>query len=145
MALIKSAEREIYFKIVYYGTGFCGKTTNLVWIHQNAPDPAKGEAPPEFRDGQGFTVGDFREQHMFDKPGRYVVRVGAFSGKQKSLTETVVEVQPPNASTVTVEMRVADQGVQVDTRQRSDGLCCRRPRRASGLRRDKAGGQAGFP
>ncbi len=43
MALIKSAEREIYFKIVYYGTGFCGKTTNLVWIHQHAPERARGD------------------------------------------------------------------------------------------------------
>ncbi len=43
MALINVAAREIHCKIVYYGTGFCGKTTNLVAIHSGAPANAKGE------------------------------------------------------------------------------------------------------
>jgi signal recognition particle receptor subunit beta len=43
MALINVASREIHCKIVYYGTGFCGKTTNLQYIHRHAPQPARGE------------------------------------------------------------------------------------------------------
>lgn len=43
MALINVASHEIQCKIVYYGTGFCGKTTNLQYIHQNAPQPARGK------------------------------------------------------------------------------------------------------
>ena len=43
MALINIASREIQCKIVYYGTGFCGKTTNLQYIHRSAPHPARGD------------------------------------------------------------------------------------------------------
>ncbi len=43
MALINVARREIQCKIVYYGTGFCGKTTNLQYIHAHAPRPARGD------------------------------------------------------------------------------------------------------
>ncbi len=34
MALINMGRREINCKIVYYGIGLCGKTTNLHYIHQ---------------------------------------------------------------------------------------------------------------
>ena len=34
MSFINYATREIQLKIVYYGGGLCGKTTNLQVIHQ---------------------------------------------------------------------------------------------------------------
>ena len=37
MATINYALREISVKIVYYGTGLCGKTTNLQVIHRKVP------------------------------------------------------------------------------------------------------------
>ncbi len=43
MALINVAAREIHCKIVYYGPGMCGKTTNLQWIHGQVPQAAKGD------------------------------------------------------------------------------------------------------
>lgn len=43
MALINVASREIHCKIVYYGTGYCGKTTNLQYIHSHAPRQAHGD------------------------------------------------------------------------------------------------------
>ena len=43
MALINVASHEIHCKIVYYGTGFCGKTTNLQYIHGHAPTQSHGE------------------------------------------------------------------------------------------------------
>jgi mutual gliding-motility protein MglA len=43
MALINVASREIHCKIVYWGTGYCGKTTNLQYIHRQAPHHARGE------------------------------------------------------------------------------------------------------
>ena len=43
MALINVASREIHCKIVYYGTGYCGKTTNLQYIFGHAPQAARGE------------------------------------------------------------------------------------------------------
>lgn len=42
MALINVASREIQCKIVYYGIGYCGKTTNLQYIHHRAPADAHG-------------------------------------------------------------------------------------------------------
>src|SRR5262249_12871236 len=43
MALGNVGSREIHCKIVYYGPGFGGKTTNVVQIHGIAPAEAKGE------------------------------------------------------------------------------------------------------
>src|SRR6516225_6138021 len=43
MALINVAAREIHCKIVYYGIGYCGKTTNLHYVHQQIPGDSKGE------------------------------------------------------------------------------------------------------
>jgi hypothetical protein len=43
MALINVAAREIHCKIVYYGPGMCGKTTNLQYIHGQVPRDAKGD------------------------------------------------------------------------------------------------------
>src|SRR5947207_6325707 len=43
MALINVAAREIHCKIVYYGPGLCGKTTNLKYIHHAVPGHAKGD------------------------------------------------------------------------------------------------------
>ncbi len=35
MALINQATKELQVKIVYYGPGMCGKTTNLVQVHDH--------------------------------------------------------------------------------------------------------------
>lgn len=43
MALINVAAREIHCKIVYYGPGMCGKTTNLQYIHSQVPKEVKGD------------------------------------------------------------------------------------------------------
>ena len=42
MAILNYAKKEIQFKIVYYGCGLCGKTTNLQVIHERVPARAKG-------------------------------------------------------------------------------------------------------
>ncbi|WP_457631043.1 GTPase MglA [Oceanithermus sp.] len=43
MSTINFANREINFKIVYYGPGLSGKTTNLKWVYQTVPGDRKGE------------------------------------------------------------------------------------------------------
>ncbi len=43
MSTINFAAREINFKIVYYGPGLSGKTTNLKMIYERVPGEAKGE------------------------------------------------------------------------------------------------------
>jgi signal recognition particle receptor subunit beta len=42
MASINYALKEIACKVVYYGPGLCGKTTNLQWIHQHVSTDARG-------------------------------------------------------------------------------------------------------
>jgi signal recognition particle receptor subunit beta len=43
VALINYASREISCKLVYYGTGLGGKTTNLEFIHKQVPPTVRGE------------------------------------------------------------------------------------------------------
>ena len=43
MSFINYATREIQLKIVYYGCGLCGKTTNLQVIHEMISDNSKGD------------------------------------------------------------------------------------------------------
>jgi hypothetical protein len=42
MSFINIMAREITFKVVYYGPGLCGKTTNLRFIHGHANEKARG-------------------------------------------------------------------------------------------------------
>jgi mutual gliding-motility protein MglA len=42
MALINHRAREIHFKIVYYGPGLGGKTTNLRFLHDRLPPERRG-------------------------------------------------------------------------------------------------------
>jgi signal recognition particle receptor subunit beta len=42
MVQINFARREVNCKIVYYGPGLSGKTTNLEIIHKKVPDTARG-------------------------------------------------------------------------------------------------------
>jgi signal recognition particle receptor subunit beta len=43
MVLFNYSTRELTAKIVYYGPGLCGKTTNLQFIHENLPGDVKGK------------------------------------------------------------------------------------------------------
>jgi signal recognition particle receptor subunit beta len=43
MVLLNYANRELTAKIVYYGPGLCGKTTNLEFIHKSIPQKTRGK------------------------------------------------------------------------------------------------------
>src|SRR5579875_109154 len=43
MALINIAAQEIHCKIVYYGIGYCGKTTNLQYVFKSIDPKVRGE------------------------------------------------------------------------------------------------------
>jgi len=43
MILINHAAREMTAKVVYYGPGLCGKTTNLIQLHEMLPSDKKGK------------------------------------------------------------------------------------------------------
>ncbi len=43
MALIDLSKKEVHCKIVYYGPGRCGKTTNLLFIHKAMDEKDRGK------------------------------------------------------------------------------------------------------
>ena len=43
MVLFNYSTKELTAKVVYYGPGLCGKTTNLQWIHEKSPIKNKGK------------------------------------------------------------------------------------------------------
>jgi signal recognition particle receptor subunit beta len=43
MVLFNYSTRELTAKVVYYGPGICGKTTNLQFIHENLPGEVRGK------------------------------------------------------------------------------------------------------
>jgi len=43
MVLFNYSTKELTAKVVYYGPGLCGKTTNLQFIHQNLSDTVRGK------------------------------------------------------------------------------------------------------
>jgi len=59
MAYINVASREIHCKVVYYGPGFCGKTTNLQYIHARAPQSARGDLLALATEGERTLSFDF--------------------------------------------------------------------------------------
>lgn len=95
MALINVAAREIHGKIVYYGPGLCGKTTNLQYIHSKIPTGAKGDLlsiatetertlffdflPLDLGKVHGFTI----RFHLYTVPGQVLyerTRIAVLNG-----------------------------------------------------------------
>jgi signal recognition particle receptor subunit beta len=95
MALINVAAREIHGKIVYYGPGLCGKTTNLQVIHKRIPQDTKGNLlsiatetertlffdflPLDLGKIHGFTI----RFHLYTVPGQVLyerTRVAVLNG-----------------------------------------------------------------
>jgi len=59
MVQINFANKEIQCKIVYYGPGMSGKTTNLEVVHKKAPAPSKGELTSIATEGDRTLFFDF--------------------------------------------------------------------------------------
>ncbi len=59
MVHINFASKEIDCKIVYYGPGMSGKTTNLIQIHNKAPDKHKGNLTSIATEGDRTLFFDF--------------------------------------------------------------------------------------
>jgi GTPase SAR1 family protein len=59
MVQINFARKEVNCKIVYYGPGMSGKTTNLEKIFENAPDENKGELTSIATEGDRTLFFDF--------------------------------------------------------------------------------------
>jgi len=59
MVQINFGERQVNAKIVYYGPGMSGKTTNLEIVHQKAPPTNRGELTSISTDGDRTLFFDF--------------------------------------------------------------------------------------
>ena len=59
MVQINFAPRQVNAKIVYYGPGMSGKTTNLEIVHQRAPAPNRGDLTSISTDGDRTLFFDF--------------------------------------------------------------------------------------
>lgn len=59
MAIVNLKKRQIECKIVYYGPGRCGKTTNLEYIHKAFKKHVKGEMVSINTDGDRTLFFDF--------------------------------------------------------------------------------------
>ncbi len=59
MVQINFAQRQVNAKIVYYGPGMSGKTTNLEIVHQRAPAPNRGDLTSISTDGDRTLFFDF--------------------------------------------------------------------------------------
>lgn len=82
MAVIVVAEQEIHAKIVYYGPGLSGKTTNLAWIHAHLPEDGQSELVSidtaeertlffDFLPLAVNRIGDYRLRlHLYTVPGQ---------------------------------------------------------------------------
>jgi hypothetical protein len=87
MALINHRAHEIHFKIVYYGPGLCGKTTNLRRLHDRLPPERRGRLisiatdhertlffdflPIDIGQVNGFTT----RFHLYTVPGQVYYRL----------------------------------------------------------------------
>ena len=59
MVQINFAQKTVNVKIVYYGPGMSGKTTNLEVVHQRAPDTNRGELTSISTDGDRTLFFDY--------------------------------------------------------------------------------------
>jgi PKD repeat protein len=72
----------------------------------------------DFGDGKGIQMGEDHASYTFTQPGSYPVKVTVFNGKLKTVKDAVVQVAAPPTGTLAVNVKVADQGLQVETRRR---------------------------
>ncbi|HEY6195252.1 MAG TPA: hypothetical protein VI504_09440, partial [Candidatus Eisenbacteria bacterium] len=87
MALINHRTHEIHFKIVYYGPGLCGKTTNLKSLHDRLPPERRGKMISIATDQErtlffdflpidlGHVNGFLTRFHLYTVPGQVYYRL----------------------------------------------------------------------
>ena len=78
MALVNVGAKEIHCKVVYYGTGFSGKTTNLVQLHRLVPQPSRGELLSIATEGERTLFFDFLPLDLGSVEG-YQVRLHLYT------------------------------------------------------------------
>src|SRR5262245_11538444 len=70
MVQINFALKEVNCKVVFYGPGMSGKTTNLEIVHQKVPEENKGELTSISTDGDRTLFFDFMPLDLGNMAGR---------------------------------------------------------------------------
>lgn len=78
MATINRVTREIQCKLVYYGPGMCGKTSNLQYIHQQVDRGKRGELVSLATPGERTLYFDFLPISMAEVKG-YTVKFALYT------------------------------------------------------------------
>ena len=107
MAQIQLAKRSLVCKLVYYGPGLAGKTTNLEFIYEKTPPNKRGELTSIATTGDRTIVFDY-----------VPIRAGKISGLQVKLQLYTVPGQPYYAATRKLVLAGVDGVVFVVDSQR---------------------------
>ena len=78
MSFLNHMSREINCKIVYYGPGLCGKTTNLQYIHDRTAPTARGKMISLATESERTLFFDFMPLEL-GKIGGYKVRIHLYT------------------------------------------------------------------
>ncbi|MFO0607762.1 MAG: ADP-ribosylation factor-like protein [Polyangiales bacterium] len=132
MSFINYLSREINCKIVYYGPGLCGKTTNLQWIYQRTAPEAKGKmislATEQdrtlFFDFLPLSLGEIRgfktRFHLYTVPGqvfydasRKLILKGV-DGVVFVADSQIDRMEANLESLENLQLNLADQGYQIE-------------------------------
>jgi signal recognition particle receptor subunit beta len=108
MVFFNYALRKLNAKIVYYGPGLCGKTTNLVWIHDNFEGGDRGKMISLATEGDRTIFFDLLP-----------LEIGAIRGMDVTLQLYTVPGQVHYNSTRQLVLRGADGVVFVGDSQRA--------------------------
>src|SRR5437764_6228160 len=133
MALINIASQEIHCKIVYYGIGYCGKTTNLQYVFRSINPQARGDMLSiatatertlffDFLPLDLGTVHGFRTRfHLYTVPGQILyerTRLAVLNGADGIVfvTDSQAEKFEENVQSITeLEMNLRRLGRDVNT------------------------------
>lgn len=87
MSLINYASKEINCKIIYYGTGLSGKTTNVQYIYDHTKEDQKGKLSTLSTDNERTLFFDFLPLSVGDHRG-YKTRFHLYSVPGQTFYET---------------------------------------------------------
>src|SRR5210317_1562667 len=108
MVFFNYALRKLNAKIVYYGPGLCGKTTNLMWIHDNFEGGDRGKMISLATEGDRTIFFDLLP-----------IEIGSIRGMDVTLQLYTVPGQVHYNSTRQLVLRGADGVVFVADSQRA--------------------------
>ena len=154
MALINHRAREIHFKIVYYGPGLGGKTTNLRFLHDRLPPERRGRLISIATDHERTLFFDFlpidlgqvngylTRFHLYTVPGQVYYRLSRRAVLQGADGLVFVADSHPAREQANVDS-LADLATHLQSLALTPAQLERMPRVFQWNKRDLRGGAAG--